>query len=459
MSQFLLNQQVITPSLPAYSSLLTVIRQQQGLMGAKDGCHTGDCGACLILLGRLINGQLYYQTVNACLLPLVAVTACHIVTIEGIETGQLNPIQQALVTNGAIQCGFCSSGLVMALLGFFLTSERSDEVAAVDAVAGNLCRCTGYAGIKRAIAQLCDQFDLSRSPITQRIQELVAWQFLPCYFLTIAKQLPHGYSCHTGSLLIAGGTDLLVQQPRCLHTEPLHYLANKSEPIHIKDQLCLIPATISIEQLRTSPVLQTLLPNVADDFKLIASAPIRHRATLGGNLVNASPIADLAITFLALDAKLITNNRTLALKDFFLAYKQVDLQPNEQLQTVSFNTETAQYFSFEKVSKRQYLDIASVNSALSIEQQDKQIIQAHLAAGGVAPIPLYLSKTSDFLIGKTINADTVLNAVSIAETEISPISDTRGSAAYKRLLFRQLLLAHFLKLFPETLCWDDLYVR
>jgi xanthine dehydrogenase small subunit len=206
--------------------------------------------------------------------------------------------------------------------------------------------------------------------------------------------------------------------------------------------------------------MQQLFPAIAEDFKLICSAPIRQRATVGGNLVNASPIADLAIFFLALDARLIIasgkNRRTVALKHFFQTYKQVDLQPGEQVLEILFDKSATRYFSYEKVSKRTYLDIASVNSALSIQLTDGRIETAHIAAGGVAAIPFYLTKTCAYLEGKTIEPATILEAAEIAQSEVAPISDSRGSAQYKCLLLRQLIFAHFLKLFPETINWESL---
>ncbi|OYV17464.1 MAG: xanthine dehydrogenase small subunit [Methylococcaceae bacterium NSM2-1] len=141
MSKFLLNQQLVEEDLPASAILLDIIRHHRGLTGTKEVCREGDCGACQVLLGKLTDGSLQYQSVNACLLPLGAVAGFHVVTIEGINSEQINPIQQALVSHGAIQCGFCTPGLVMALTGFFLANPESDEDAATDAVAGNLCRC------------------------------------------------------------------------------------------------------------------------------------------------------------------------------------------------------------------------------------------------------------------------------------------------------------------------------
>jgi xanthine dehydrogenase small subunit len=385
-----------------------------------------------------------------------------VVTIEGLNREQLNPIQKALVENGAIQCGFCTPGLVTALTGFFLNSTLSDESAALDSIAGNLCRCTGYAGIKRAVKALCRQFDLSVLPPQRRIEDLIAWQILPAYFAGVPEMLSQYSTCNTSepldnAVLIAGGTDLFVQQLEKLHSQPLHFLANDSlQPLIRQENTdCIINALTSVEQIRTSPLLQSCFPRLAEDFKLICSAPIRQRATLGGNLINASPIGDLAVFFLALDAKLTllsgSRKRTVPLQHFFQGYKQIDLKPCERLLAIRFNIPTqVDRFSYEKVSKRTHLDIASVNSAMLIQEQAGKITTVQLSAGGVAPFPLYLTKTCAYLLGQTVCLETVKKAADIAQSEIAPISDIRGSAQYKRLLLQQLLYAHFLKCFPDT---------
>ncbi|MGR8951994.1 MAG: FAD binding domain-containing protein, partial [Gammaproteobacteria bacterium] len=367
-----------------------------------------------------------------------------------------------------IQCGFCTPGIVIALTAFFLNGSASDVAAATDAVAGNLCRCTGYSGIKRAINALCSRFDLSGSPPENRINDCIDWQLLPHYFASIPERLAalpatRPLACAPGAVQVAGGTDLFVRHPAQLCTRPLSFLppADSPEGVRLQDGRCIVDAAATVEQLRTSAVLQTLFPSISEDFKMICSAPIRHRATVGGNLVNASPIGDLSVFFLALDARLriVSPNqeRSIRLRDFFMAYKQIDCGPDERLQDISFELpEASAGFSFEKVGKRTYLDIASVNSALLIEHSDGMIKKVHLSAGGVAPMPLYLSATCAYLQGKTVHPESVRGAVRIAQSEIAPISDGRGSADYKRLLFRQLIFAHFLKLFPEQLSWEAL---
>lgn len=494
--RFLLNCNCVEENVSPCELLLDIIRQNRGLTGTKEACREGDCGACQILLGEHLNDRIHYQAVNACLLPVGTISGGHVVTIEGLNREQLNPIQRLLVENGAIQCGFCTPGLVIALTGFFLNSTLSDESAALDSVAGNLCRCTGYAGIKRAVKALCRQFDLSTSPLERRIEDLVVWKILPAYFASVPNRLkqfsaipntgtecgfcpplPSGegwgegkqkgafrdrsqYSKSSGqpenAVLIAGGTDLFVQKPQKLYSQPLHFLANDSlQPLIRQENTdCIINALTTIEQIRTSPLLQSCFPRLAEDFKLICSAPVRQRATLGGNLVNASPIGDLAVFFLALNAQLIllsgSQKRTVPLQHFFQGYKQIDLKPGERLLEVRFEIPTqVDRLSYEKVSKRMHLDIASVNSATLIQEQAGKISKVHLSAGGVAPFPLYLAKTCAYLVGQKVCLETVKTAADIAQSEIAPISDTRGSAQYKRLLLQQLLYAHFVKLFPE----------
>jgi xanthine dehydrogenase small subunit len=177
--------------------------------------------------------------------------------------------------------------------------------------------------------------------------------------------------------------------------------------------------------------------------------------TLWGNLVNASPIVDLSIFFLALDAEIQLTvgegkKRKLPLKDFFLDYKKLDLRNGELIESLRFRLpDKGEFFNFEKVSKRQHLDIASVNTAIRLRIENETIIEATVSAGGIGPLPTYLSKTSTFLSGQKLNEEILFKANEVLQNEISPISDIRGSEAYKRLLLRQLFFAHFITLKPE----------
>ena len=463
MSDFLLNQQHISHDISEGIVLLDFLRRKQKLTGTREACREGDCGACLLLSGQSINGSMYYQPVNSCLLPLGLVHGRHIVSIEGINSQQLNPVQQILVDESAIQCGFCTSGLLMAITAYLLNASESSYPLALDAVSGNLCRCTGYAGIKRALNQVCQSFDLNQSKATERITDLISWDVLPAYFANIPQRLAalpkQTYSTGHTAIKVAGGTDFFVQQAEQLAGQSVSFI-NQSESIIIEQQQCIISATTRIETLRQSQCMQVLYPQIVDDFKLICSASIRQQATIGGNLANASPIGDLSVFFLALDADLTlvspVQKRTLALRKFFKSYKQVNLQADELISDIRFQcSETPLRISFEKVSKRTHLDIASVNSAMSLVLLANQCRHIHIAVGGVAATPLYLHKTCAFLRNKEITVPLLQQALHIAQTEISPLSDIRGSVEYKRLLVRQLLIVHWLKLLPEHLSWED----
>ena len=210
-----------------------------------------------------------------------------------------------------------------------------------------------------------------------------------------------------------------------------------------------------------SDEMQSMFPNLTDHIKLVASSPIRNIATLGGNLVNASPIGDFTAFFLALNANItLTENgrdRTIRLKNFYKEYKDLDKSAGEIISVISFEIPNENsHFNFEKVSKRIHLDIASVNTAIQISMADNEIIETHLSAGGVGPIPMYLNETSAFLNGKELSAQNMKSANDVLQREISPISDVRGSADYKRLLLRQLFYAHFIKLFPTQITLESL---
>jgi xanthine dehydrogenase small subunit len=220
---------------------------------------------------------------------------------------------------------------------------------------------------------------------------------------------------------------------------------------------------MSFQGFGDDPLIRASIPDIQAYNELIASWPIRTRATLGGNICNASPIADMTCLLLALNADLHleseVGSRSIALKDFFLGYKQLAKKDDEIVRSVSFlkaNTRTK--INWEKVSKRAILDIATVNSAARFEMgEDGLIVEAHLALGGVAAIPLYLTEASRSLRNQSLTSKLALAAIDIAQTEFNPISDVRGSAGYKRLLARQLLLAHFIKCFPTVVSEEVVY--
>jgi xanthine dehydrogenase small subunit len=469
MIQFILNNQTIETESPKGMTVLDFVRYQKHLTGTKIGCREGDCGACTVLVGELMgNKTLSYRSMTSCLLPLANIENKHLVTIEGInqETG-LTPVQRFMVEESGTQCGFCTVGFVVSMTGFALQNDVPTEGEAIAAIDGNICRCTGYKSIERAAKRLT-------AFLHQKDAQQTTWDFaidnqlVPTYFEEIESRLAALTPAHKPQIddpiVVGGGTDLYVQKHDDMpHTASEHlFNAPILRGVKLENGWFEIGASATVSDLKAAPEMNKTFPFLQKYLKFVSSTPIRNMATIAGNIVNASPIGDLTVFLLALKASVFLENRAdsdtelfgriegagreVALQDFFKGYKTLAKTPNEIVTKIRFpQPEGVYHFNFEKVSKRTHLDIASVNSAIFLKIQEDTILEAHVSIGGVAPIPLYLSKTSKFLIGKKAS-DTegwLSEANTMMQTEISPISDVRGSADYKRLLAKQLLRAHF----------------
>jgi xanthine dehydrogenase small subunit len=453
--RFILNENLVDTDAPPGMPVVDWVRDDAGLKGTKHACREGDCGSCLVLVGSASEGRVVYRALTSCLLPLGEVEGRHLVTIEGLNAPALIPTQRVIVDHGASQCGFCTPGIVVALTGYLLNADRFNLPGALVSAGGNLCRCTGYASIRRAIADLIGSVDAG----ADRIAALIEQGVVPRWFADIAHKLEAISSVtQTGvsdpSLpVVAGGSDLYVQQPEALAASSPRLL-RRSLPSRIwaDNGSIYLSATTTAEDLKRSQVIGGVIGGIDRFMDLVCSEPVREQATVGGNIVNASPIGDMTLMLLALDAELgirgAHSGRTVPLRSFYKGYKQLDLNRGEVIEWIRFDARhRSSRFNFEKVCKRRHLDIASVNSAACLHVADNRIAEAHLSAGGVAPAPLRLARTSDYLTGRPVSAATAREAAAMALTEIAPISDVRGSAEYKRLLLRQLILAHFNALF------------
>jgi len=461
MVNFILNDQNISTDAPLGLSLLDFVRYHADLKGTKIGCREGDCGACTILIGDLAEDEVTYHSATSCITPLANVHGKHVVTIEGLNISGLNQVQQSMVDHSATQCGFCTPGFVTSLCGFALTKEPKTTSAAISAIDGNICRCTGYKSIERAAIQIAEL--LTDIDETRPLQWLVDQQFIPEYFCKIGSRLQTIHlelETYVGSRAIGGGTDLFVQQHDEMLNESLHFISlyPRHKGIFIENNICYIKASASATELMNQPEILNAIPQWYDFMKLISSTPIRNIGTIAGNLVNASPIGDFSIILLALEAEIVLENeqglqRHLPINKFFKDYKVLDKAPEEIIAEVIFTLpDSTTKVNFEKVCKRKYLDIATVNSAISIStDRENKIAQASVSIGGVGPIPTYLHKTSAFLEGKYVNPYTIKEAAQILQQEIKPISDVRGSSEYKRLLARQLFFSHFMHLFGDSI--------
>lgn len=458
MTEFILNNKTIRTDKPRGMTLLDFIRYEKHLTGTKIGCREGDCGACTILIGRIKNGALYYESMTSCITPLGNARNKHVVTVEGLNMDELNPAQQAIVDAGGTQCGFCTVGFVVSLTGYCLTTDSPSVEGAISAIDGNICRCTGYKSLERAADALAAK--LKDKNLQNPVDWLVKNRFLPEYFSGIQERLSKIEPPKPrveAPVYVAGGTDLYVQKHDDMHDEDIQLLFDRDEYNGIikENGKIVLGSAVSATDLMNSDIMKEIFPNLYKHMKLVSSTPIRNMGTIAGNFVNASPIGDLTAFFIALDSDLVLhdmdgNERRIRLRDFYLGYKVLNKKANEAIYRIEFkipHKETK--FNFEKVCKRTYLDIATVNTAIRIRVDAGIIREIHLSAGGVGPTPAYLEKTCAFMTGKNLNPSLLLEANEVIQNEISPISDVRGSADYKRLLLRQLFYAHFLELYPE----------
>lgn len=438
-----------TPIHEPQEPLLQLLRRS-GLTAAKEGCGEGECGACLVAVQRHgDDGRPSYTPVNACLLPAGALAGERIITVEGLAAGgELHPVQQAMVATGGSQCGYCTPGFVMTLFTEYYRSDRNDLR---EALSGNLCRCTGYrpivaAGEAMGQPAVDDPWLVSAASIPEQITtraEEISDE--PVFRPSSLAELFTLRQAYPGAVLLAGGTDIGVELslrgrrfPALIALDRIPELQSITEG----EGYIELGAGLSLTHLRER--LGDRIPLLAQLFPLFASLPIRNRATLGGNLATASPIGDGAPTLLALDATLRlvspAGERLLPLSQFFLGYRQTALAPDELIAGVRIPLVAPTLARFYKVAKRQEDDIATVSAAFAIDlAPDGTVASARLAFGGVAATPARATSVEAALRGRPWSEATINEAAKLLTTAFQPLTDHRGSAAYRRALLGSLL--------------------
>ncbi len=469
MIEFILNNKQIRIFEKSGKTLLDFIRENNQLKGTKIGCREGDCGACTVLVGTLENDVVHYKSITSCISPLGNANGKHIVTIEGVNLeNKLNVAQQAMADNFATQCGFCTPSFVVSMTGFALKSiEKPTQTSCKDAISGNICRCTGYKSIEKATNVL--EVKLRTIQQSNQLAELIKEGFIPDYFASIPERLKkinfRPWLSKAAGNFVANGTDLYVRYADKLSEGNVNLVGDIAilKGITIEENRCKLGASTTVTEIAENKELQQIFPKLKTFLKLVSSEQIRNMGTLAGNFVNASPIGDMSIFFLALHSTLHIlgeTERKIPFQEFHKDYKKYDLQKGEILTAISFEIpDKDTKFNFEKVSKRTHLDIASVNSAAKISVKENTITEANIAIGGVAAIPKFLVKTNTYLKGKALKATTIIAAEKIMQSEIAPISDVRGTNIYKRLLARQLFFAHFVALYPQQINLPSLITK
>ena len=436
---------------PADALLLDYLRAQ-GLTGTKEGCASGDCGACAVAAGEPDEGGgVRYRAVNSCVCFLRSMAGKQIVTVEGLadEDGP-HPVQQAMVENHASQCGFCTPGFVMALFSHFHGGGGFGRDDIVSALAGNLCRCTGYRPIiaagmslKSAGTGAARARAIRRAAAKMRAMQGGAGGgdfFAPesaGEAAAILKKRP-------AARILAGGTDLGLEASQAFRPlSPVVDLGRAPGLARIAedDNSWTLGATVSFE--RCAEVLAGL-PDFGELISRFGSPQIRARATVGGNIANASPVADGSPLFLALDGVLNLRRgsvrRAVPLSSFFRSHKKTALRAGEFVESVRLRKPKAgALFRAMKVGKRREDDIAAVCGVFNLEIEKGRVRRARIAFGGMAAAPARARLCEKALVGEKWGAAGVERAVAALARDFSPISDARASAGYRARVAGNLL--------------------
>lgn len=445
-------------------SLLDFLRLDRRMMGTKEGCAEGDCGACTVLVGRVHQGELLYESVNACIRFLPSLDGCHIVTIEGLKgaDGGLHPIQQAMIEFHGSQCGFCTPGIVMSLYGLWMQVPHPSHCEITTALQGNLCRCTGYGPIIKAAQAISnygspthDWLDRERRINKERLTALNDGKrvelrnagnmaFLPADLedlATIRLEYPD-------ATLIAGATDVGLWVTKHLaDLEKVIYINHLDEMKQIAtDGDCLtIGAGVTYSEAQSA--MRAEFPHLADFWLRIGGPQVRNMGTIGGNIANGSPIGDLPPVLIALGAELILRQgkrqRRLPLEDFFIDYGKQDRETGDFVEAIRIpKSHGDQINAAYKISKRRDEDISSVCAAFRLMIEDGLITKARIALGGMAATPKRAWQAEKSLEGQVFSEDSLIMASETLSEDFSPISDWRASSIYRmkvaKNLFRQM---------------------
>jgi len=434
--------------VPPTMTVLDYLRLEARLTGTKEGCAEGDCGACSIVVGREAGGTVHYQAVNACLMMVPQLDGCAVLTVEGLagNDGALHPVQQALLDADATQCGFCTPGFAMAMFAFHHGGEAAEDTRIHEALAGNLCRCTGYRAIvdacRRVAAGPSDRFAgvaATTAATLRALRPAADYRHRAQAYLAPRSldELLAARAQHPDAILLAGGTDLGLRVSKDREALPLVI------SLEAVDELRRItPAADAIEiggavtYTDALPYLDRHFPSFGALVRRIGSRQIRNLGTIAGNLATASPIGDTIPCLIALDATVTLASRTaqrvLPVESFVTGYRNSALAAGEVIAAIRIPLLAAgQDFAAYKVCKRFDQDISTVVAAFRLERRGGKVAELRAAFGGLAARAMRARSLEGPVKGRPWAPAWLADIDALLARDFTPIADHRGGAAYR----------------------------
>jgi xanthine dehydrogenase large subunit len=484
MVRFVMSGRVVEVSdFDPQLTVLDWLREHAGRPGTKEGCAEGDCGACTVVLGELdAAAGIRYRAVNACIQLLATLDGRQLITVEDLESpdGRLHPVQQAMVDQHGSQCGFCTPGFVMSLFAMYHQDALQEHAASQrwlinEELAGNLCRCTGYASIVRAAAQALngpreDHFSSEEADVAALLREIQRSESLCMefgnrrYFAPLSiDELVQLLIAHPAAVMVAGATDVglwVTKQQMVMDT--VIYLGRVAElqVLNVNESEGWLEIGAAVTYSDAMDSLTALYPDLRPLMSRLGAVQVRNAGTIGGNIANGSPIGDMPPPLIALDARLVLHGpqgrRTIDLQDFFMEYGRQDLQACECVEKILLPLPSKdQVFRVYKLSKRFEQDISAVCAAFSLQRDGNRVTAARICFGGMAGVPRRATACEQAVAGQDWNRHTVRHASEALLQEFEPISDWRASAGYRMLAAQNLLQRFYLETAGEAACRLD----
>lgn len=477
--RFVLDGQLVELRNPQPTrTVLQYLREDLGRIGTKEGCAEGDCGACTVAVADVDNSnkRLRVRAINSCIQFLPTLDGKELITVESLrrDDGSLHPVQQAMVDCHGSQCGFCTPGFIMSLFALYKNIAKPGRRDIDDALAGNLCRCTGYRPIIDAARKMygyeCAEGSWLEEPFAakgsvspdekRRIGTLGSCKrattlaidhgrarfYAPRSVAEMAGLLEK----HPDAVMLAGGTDVglwVTKQHRDLSTVVYTGHVGELGQLNVTKTHIDIGAAVSLSE--AMPPIIGHYPELKEVFMRFASPPIRNAATLGGNIANGSPIGDTMPALMVIDTTLVLRRgeqtREVSLDDFYLGYRKTALEPGEFLERVRIplRRRGLQVQSY-KVSKRFDQDISAICGAYALQLNGAGVSDVRIAYGGLAAIPKRAVHCEAALRDRHWNDDTLRAGIEALSRDFSPISDMRSTAEYRRIVCGNLLRRFYL---------------